>query len=172
MIYIDLMKIPRPERSGYIAILVSYTLLWLCGYHLMPHNFSDNPKDFSVKCWIAPWACPKEAEPQTTRAELERHYRIVMLSPSGNGKKPCTCHIDLHRIGEPILHLHSRREVTCDSDTDFTPRDWKTIYSYCLNAGKLSDIGAACNDSLTVMLEDGRSFKVLSGKAEYRYHCE
>lgn len=170
-ITLDVMKLQRPERSGVIAVFVAYSILWAWGYALVPHDFSEEGK-FSLLCWVAPWECPKAPEPRMTREEIEKYYHIVLLSPTGKGKKCCTCHIDLHYFGKPpIIHLYSQYEPTCDSFYT-VPRKWTTITTLC-QAGSSSGGVVITSCGLTFVGGSGQQpFFIKNNEAEYRYHCE
>ena len=89
------------------------------------------------------------------------------------GKKPCTCHIDAHIFGEPIMHAHSQQEPSCDSDLSVFgdgSREWKTVPNDDMTvdlSGKVTHIPVHFEIQLF-----GSFIELPAGKAEYRWHCD
>lgn len=105
---LDVRKMVRPERSGVLANLVVYAILWGWGYALVPHDFVDG---FSLKCYLAPWECPKHEERVTVR-EIEEHYHINLLASGKRRKKNCVCRYEVRHGGEVFSPYPSEQ---CDS---------------------------------------------------------
>jgi hypothetical protein len=155
---LDMRKMVRPERSGVLANLIVYALLWSWGYALVPHDFGDV---FSLKCWLMPWECPK-AEPVETRKELERRYHPILLGPGAGKKKACVCHADVHIFGKDIQHLKSLHEYSCDTEM-YVPHNRWLQPNYWGVGNSITWVG------FTV---DGSFIEVHQGEGEFRWHCE
>jgi hypothetical protein len=110
-----LMKIPRPERSGWISVLCFCIVVQGIGGVAL--------EDPDFRCWLHPDSC-QETE---TNFEIENNYHIVYLDPHGKGKsKECLCHVDFLFNGKPVQHVYPAYEETCDS-THWLPDTWTTV---------------------------------------------
>jgi len=63
---LDWRRLPRPERSGLLAVLIAYVAL--CSYAEHYAYYGDDGT-FSVSCILFPWNCPKPLE--VVKAEPE-----------------------------------------------------------------------------------------------------
>src|ERR1700677_1800584 len=121
MIFVDLRKIPRPERSGYTAILLSYVLL--CAAFEFGFTGEDMMLSLpSVSCMLFPFIPELCTTPPDEVAENEKpkQYRMTYVtfdSHSPIRNKKCTCHIDVEWFdGRPFQHLRMPTEPTCNSN--------------------------------------------------------
>jgi hypothetical protein len=127
---LDVRKIPRPDRSGVLAVLFFYAAL--CTYTDIA-NLKYMTAGFpSIYCYLFPWGCGGPQSDEDSWQQIQRHYHAVLLYTgpgTGHGKKKvCTCHIDLKYLREPIQHMHAESEAACDSDEIFTtPREWTDL---------------------------------------------
>lgn len=103
---LDVRKMARPERSGVLANLIVYALLWGWGYALVPHDWSGD--GFSLKCYLAPWECRKEE--RVTVREIEEHYHIDYLASGKRRKKECTCRYEFRHGDEVFAWRAASRE--------------------------------------------------------------
>jgi hypothetical protein len=122
---LDIRKIPRPERTGILAVLLTYSAL--CIYFDAANLKYMTGEGFSFYCYLFPWACGGPP-PEDSWREIKKHYHSVLLVnvPGKSTKTICTCHFDLHLSGKPVSHYHfSQEEQACDSDWDYAePREW------------------------------------------------
>lgn len=153
-----LRLIPRPERSGWKAVLLGVLfLVWF----FSPIGVGGG--DGSV-CGITPWLkrCQKEDE------SGERRYRVnyILMSPNGRGKKPCTCHLDVRFFGKPIEHLHSLSEESCDSD-HYVSQEW-------IEPREIKPLNKEIIlNSYGFLIETKDGIRTINrGDGEYRLHCD
>jgi hypothetical protein len=124
---LDIRKIPRPDRSGVLAVLLVYAALTT---YFDVVNLKYATAGFpSVYCYLFPWGCGGPP-PEDSWHEIRKHYHVVLLSPfpSKAKKAICTCHVDTQYKGM-ISHHHLEEELTCDSDRSYytEPREWEIV---------------------------------------------
>lgn len=162
----DWRKIPRPERSGYLSVLLVYAAL--CFYGEMNGNYGLG--GFSVICHLFPWECMKEKEypPEPPPKKWEVTRITFGLVPSK--KKICSCHVDLHYFGQPIHHFHEDQEQTCESEYSF-PREWTAPPTPSHPSGEIATtyIGIMI---MTKEIGGYREYDMNYGQGEFRFHCE
>jgi hypothetical protein len=174
-LFIDIDRVPRPERSGLISILATYLLLaaisdiQLASY---PEEFKKSLHGwmaiacYLVPCSVLPGFYEKQEEEQVVERKPQHIRYVPLIFGNGTGGKPiCACHVDFHYWGKPVMHLHFKNETTCDSDipsaswrvwrSDLRPSDSTTTYS-------------------AVVIEPGDTeprYEMKSGEGEFRFHC-
>lgn len=178
---IDLRKVPRPERSGYIAILIAYVLV--CSYfeHFIPDGIGVGLPNIACMLFpMIPELCPSKqpAENEARQEYRKMRFTPLVTTPGKSKKKICGCHVDILTIQDAsVEHLYQRQEITCDTFDDFLqPRvwtrvpdgaivSWDSIYDPPPRPPKLEGGAFWINYSR-------RSMNVWANKNKYRYHCE
>lgn len=128
---IDIHKMPRPERSGIIAVLIMYLTLTGFGDILNAGNMDATDSIWALICYAAP--CSLLFLPQPKQVEIKESHPFIYVEffpgITGSGQKVCTCHLDWKTNGV-IEHDRMPEELTCESfmehfagpyqDTDWT----------------------------------------------------
>lgn len=158
MLVFDVNTLPRPERSGFLGVLVALSCLFGI---IAPSGIADDI------CIFMPGRCTEVRPEQPKRG----HYRSIIFDPNGHGKnKECTCHIDIRLFGKPEEHIHTYSELTCDSEFT-TPREWTIppVPPPC------PDNTSCVSDAINFMFsarEGGWTMRSLRpSEGEYRWHC-
>lgn len=137
-----LMRIPRPERSGVLSIVLHYALVFM----LLTAGAVVDP---NIRCWINPNPCKPKGEKEPEAA----HWDYIFLYPGGHGKKPCGCHIQYKalekdvegviKIGEVFEFNHSRDTTVLSCYNDFTQpssyyeeyhKDWQPEHLFVVDS--------------------------------------
>jgi hypothetical protein len=123
---LDLLKIPRPQRSGLISVMLH--LIFVAGLFT-----ASSVADINFRCLFNP-SCTSGAY----TSQYTEHHRKIMLVFPGKGKGPkrkeCTCHLDWHFYGGTIIHEDTLLEgyvELCDDGNSTQighwPREWTRI---------------------------------------------
>jgi hypothetical protein len=137
MIPIRLERIPRPERSGIVSVLVCYVAL--CGYFdlIWPPLGSGHFTFGSVLCWLMPWDCPQD-EPQIQTKE----YRVTPIFYQ-RGSGPCTkdcghfdfrwAYADSGQFKDYFEHTPYTTWPCFDGENEIVekPKTWTDVKSLC-----------------------------------------
>lgn len=103
----DWRKIPRPERSGLLSLLVVYTAM--CFYGEANGNFTGS--EFSFRCLWMPWECMKqEPMPQVEKPpQYARVTPLLVYCPACEVRKhPKHCFIRIEsKDAYGIVHVES-----------------------------------------------------------------
>lgn len=180
---VDVDRLPRPERSGLIAILIAYVLLT----GISNVESSSWPGKVELRgwraaiCYLAPCSfLPGFYRKETESAEtIFRPVRWVTRLPvsgylEASGARLKLGHIDTERADGTIVHHHFTREFVC---ADVFPDD-----NFVSNMVMLKDIGPTPvkPDSLVygyagyygITGGDGEIVKIEAGDVLIGYHCE
>jgi hypothetical protein len=159
VIFIDINKLPRPERSGTIAIVVVYLLLTGVS-DILAAPFSQSGESFwGFLCYVIPCSVLWPPHQKLVEKESEKRYKTVMVYLGKGAGKPstvCSCHIDVHFYGQKIQHTFAHILPTCDNDWA-EPRTWVQPNYWKGNA-------------ITV-IADATEIRIEQGKGETRWHC-
>jgi hypothetical protein len=123
MFLIDIHKLPRPERSGTIAVIVAYLLLTgIADINAAPF-MGGGESLWGLFCYLAP--CSLLWPPQKPEEAAQWHGHFVHLYfGKGNGKPSgeCVCHLE-ERVDGVTTHIYFPDLPSCDSDW-VSPREW------------------------------------------------
>lgn len=131
------MSYERPHRSGVLAVITAYAVLWAWGYALVPHIWGDGP--FSLTCYLAPWLCPAP-EPEPER-QIQKVYHIT-YDPLAKvvAKKDCGCYWEVRLYNGLTDKINS---IFCDEGAQIKFTEWpltdsgKTVGYYRLVCSKI-----------------------------------
>jgi len=182
------MKIPRPERSGVIAILAMF-MLWdgyfgLARLRREPGMYSElmeSPREllWQVAAMLVPFLGWDFAEPERPAEKVEKRYDTILIYPGTYRKLAvdkgvdCPCHLDIHYFGSEIEHYRGPwfcHEMITDGPVEHNV--WQRVKDFC--HGRFS---GSCFDVM-FDLRGGKpdwievQIPLTAGKAEYRLHCE
>lgn len=158
MIPLDwIWKLPRPERSGAISVVLHLTL-----FTALTTGLSGGADCMKLNL-LACFSHPEDKAP--TVAEIKRDYRYILLAPGGRGEKPCTCHFDLRYFGKEPIHLHSRQEESCDSE-HYTSQEWTEPMLTPPDSTTINWSG------ILAVLPSGVIYRMNHGEGEFRLHCD
>lgn len=113
------MRIPRPQRSGWLSIVIQLALVMAV---LAPPALMNTD---SWWCVIHPSKCSY----QQVEDDHAKDYKVVYLSPFGRGGKTCVCHVDEVYDERFLLILNLYPAPTCDSPAMWWPREWNEYSS-------------------------------------------
>lgn len=118
-----LMKIPRPERSVWIAVMCLFGLWGFAGV---------SGGDINLRCYLYPGECKVPLK----MADIQKKFHIMYTVAGGRGKKGCSCHMDNKYVNpdktEYIYHSPSL-SWSCDDDisgSDLPLKEWETEKQY------------------------------------------
>lgn len=120
---IDVEKIPRPERSGVISMIVFYVLATGLG-DIANARFMRAATSWSdLLCWVLPCSLlsfPRDKQPK--EEQKPEHFEVTpLVFGKGAGKPICACHVDIEEK-KHLTHIHWQQEPTCDSNF---PSPWE-----------------------------------------------
>ena len=140
----DWEDIPRPQRSGFISVVVCYLLVCAPFYARLvategvPHSWRD------YLCYMMPWECVQNEQSTAIKsAKVIEWFQPIVVYPGARGKG-CACYSQI-RITWKNEEYDSDVPYTCDSiPPDF--KSWHLVFRFDKDGG---------------IEEDGR----------WRYHC-
>jgi hypothetical protein len=117
-------KIPRPERSGTLSVVISLVLLFTS---LSPVGIETGKFTWCKVLGLFSLPCPASDQAGDDSKYRPIAYVYFGPEPGHGGKRPCSCHIDFRSKNGPIEHWHSKIELTCDTYPEWSsPADGLT----------------------------------------------
>lgn len=168
---IDVHSIPRPERSGFISMIVMYVLLTGAGDVINAPYMSAVEHWTDLLCYVLPcslFSFPRKPDPPQ-ELEAQKKYRVMPLLFGGGkpGKPICACHFDV-RVGVMVSHVHFSGENTCDSAYPSSDdRIWKHPFGY--RFGTNGELERVPLEAVTFVAPDRKI--TLKKEDEFRFHC-
>lgn len=169
LVSIDVLfgKLPRPDRSGWLAVAIMCICLWTTANH--GSGSGEASLFWTTICVISPIGCPVEGSGEKTGAISDSHrLTYVLTSPfPSKGGDSCTCHADVQLDGKEIDHLiQNTEQVSCRSDLYvFHGNRWDKLEWDAVKAREWQSVYAVQFGNNWWSLGDG------TPNAKVRWHC-
>jgi hypothetical protein len=123
MIHININKLPRPERSGTLAVVIAYVLLTGAGDINAARfvQFSSAENIWDLLCWVMPCSVlwpPHKPDPPPHHVPPSKQWQTSLYFGTAKEKDTdCRCHVDIRYPRKAIEHITWEARPTCGEES-------------------------------------------------------